>query len=164
MVRQSPRDRRRDPHGWREEGRDLLPAVAAGSIVGMPLLFTMEMWWRGITASEWHLLLLLGSTLLVNFGFSLFSGFRRESSVGEAASESITAVGIGLFYAFLVLSLIGEIDLDGTLTDLLGRVLIETAPVSLGISFANYHIRNKSREGDEARQPGAGAAAGKPLE
>ncbi len=148
----SPAQPGSDPHGWREEGSDLLRAIAAGSIVGMPLLYTMEMWTRGVTASAGHLLLLLAGTLLVNFVFSLFSGFRRESSVHEAASESVTAVAIGLVYSLGVLCLIGEITFDQALSDLIGKVLIETAPVSLGISFANYHLRNKSRDGDEEQE------------
>lgn len=138
-----------DEHGWRQEGRDLLRALAAGSIVGMPLLYTMEMWWRGMTLSDSRLLLILCATLLVNFVFSLLSGFRRESSATEAASESVSALAIGLLYSFGVLWLIGEITLQDAASDILGRVLIEAAPVSLGISFANYHLRNRSREGDE---------------
>jgi putative integral membrane protein (TIGR02587 family) len=138
-----------DPHGWREEGRDLLRGIAAGSIVGMPLLYTMEMWWHGMTVSEWHLVLLLAAILSINFVFCLLSGFRRESSIDEAASESVTAVAIGLLYSLGVLWLVGEITFDGAWTDILGKTLIETAPVSLGISFSNYHVRNRSREGEE---------------
>ena len=144
---------RDDPHGWRQEAKDLLRAIAAGSIVGMPLLYTMEMWWRGVTSSEWHLLLILAATLLVNFVFSLFSGFRPETSVIEAVSESVTAVGIGFVFSFAVLWLIGEIDFQGALSDLIGKVLIETAPVSLGISFANYHFGGQSRNGEEQQKP-----------
>lgn len=139
----------RDPHGWRQEGRDLLRGVAAGSIVGMPLLYTMEMWWHGMTVSEWHLVVLLASTLAVNFGFSLLSGFREESSVAEAASESVTAVAMGMLYSLGVLWLIGAVTFAGAWTDVVGKVLVEAAPVSLGISFANYHVRNKSREGED---------------
>ena len=77
-----------DRYGWREEGKDLLRAVAAGSIVGMPLLYTMEMWWHGMTLSAAHLLILLIATLVLNFCFSLFSGFRREYSFTAAAGSA----------------------------------------------------------------------------
>ena len=141
-------ENRSDPHGWREEGRDLLRAVAAGSIVGMPLLFTMEMWWRGTAASEWHLLALLAASLLINFGFCLVSGFRPHYSPGEAASEATTAVALGILYSTAVLWLIGEITFRERWSEVLGRVLVETAPVSLGISFANYQM-SKSRDGED---------------
>jgi putative integral membrane protein (TIGR02587 family) len=139
---------RGDPHGWREEGRDLLRAVAAGSIVGMPLLFTMEMWWRGMAVSDWHLLALLAASLLINFGFCLVSGFRPRYSPGEAASEATTAVALGILYSTAVLWLIGEITFRERWSEVLGRVLVETAPVSLGISFANYQM-SKSRDGED---------------
>jgi putative integral membrane protein (TIGR02587 family) len=141
----------RDPHGWRREGRDLLRAVAAGSIVGMPLLYTMEMWWHGMTVSHAHLLLLLAASLVINFAFSLFSGFRSEYSAWAAASESVEAVALGALYSLAVLGLIGEVTFDRPWSDILGKVLIETAPVSLGISFANYQVRNKSRDGEDDR-------------
>ena len=57
-----------------------MAAVAGGAIVGMPLLYTMEMWFHGMTLSEIHLLILLGVILIMNFGFSLVSGFRHDQS------------------------------------------------------------------------------------
>jgi len=137
----------------------MLRAIAAGSIVGMPLLYTMEMWWRGTTVTEWHLLALLGGSLVVNFLFSLVSGFRPRYSVGEAASESVTAVALGMLYSLAILWLIGEVTVGQALSDVLGRVLVETAPVSLGISFANYQVRNRSRDGDNPDDAN-GVAAG----
>jgi putative integral membrane protein (TIGR02587 family) len=148
-------DAESDPHGWREEGRDLLRAVAAGSIVGMPLLYTMEMWCRGTTLSAWHLLAVLAASVVINFFFSLFSGFRASYSATEALSESVTAVALGMLFSAAVLALIGELTFDRAWSDVLGRVLVEAAPVSLGISFANYQVRNKSRDGadDESSKP-----------
>lgn len=149
-----------DPHGWREEGRDLLRAIAAGSIVGMPLLYTMEMWWHGMTASAWHLLVLLAASLLINFTFSLFSGFRRGYSVPEAASEAVTSVALGAAYSLGVLCLIGEVTFDRAWSDILGKVLVEAAPVGLGISFANYQVRNKDRDGGDGDGGGEQQARG----
>src|SRR5688500_9626117 len=95
-----------DVHGWRQEGWDLLSAVAAGSIVGMPLLYTMEMWSHGMTRSPAHLLVLLVAMLAVNFLFSLFAGFREEYTAAEAMSESVTSVAMGMGLALGVLLLI----------------------------------------------------------
>jgi putative integral membrane protein (TIGR02587 family) len=140
-----------DPHGWRQELRDLARGVAAGSIVGMPLLFTMEMWWHGMTRSEEQLLVLLAATLGINFVLCRFGGFRQAYSVGEAASESVSSVGIGLLFSVAILWLIGEVEFDTASTDILGKVLIEAVPVSLGVSYANLSVRGKSRTGDDDR-------------
>lgn len=139
----------KDDSGWRREGQNLLQAVAAGAIVGVPLLYTMEMWWHGMTASEWDLLILLGVNLVINFGFCLFSGFREKHSVGEAADQAVTSVAMALLFSLAVLWLIHEVTFGRAWTDIAGRVLIEAVPVSLGISFANTQIRGQSRSGDE---------------
>src|SRR5688500_3560629 len=99
-----------DPRGWRQEGRDLMAAIAGGAIVGMPLIYTMEMWFNGMTLSPWHVLGILGATLVVNFFFCLISGFRDEWGLGEAVAESITSVGIALVFATVMLWLVSAID------------------------------------------------------
>lgn len=138
-----------DPHGWRREGRDLLQAVAGGAIVGMPLLYTMEMWQHGMTMSEWHLLGLLGAILALNFVFCLLSGFREENSLLVAAMESVTAVGIAIVFSTAILCLIGEIEFTIGAAEIIGKILLEAAPVSVGVSFAQAQMQGRSRTGDD---------------
>ena len=139
-----------------------MAAVAGGAIVGMPLLYTMEMWWHGMTMSPAHLLVLIVAILVMNFVFSVVSGFRRESTLVEAAMESVTSVGIGIVFSSLVLSVIGELKPAMSPAEVIGKVLLEAAAVSIGVSFANAQVRDKSRTGDDdderhgdggARQP-----------
>lgn len=138
----------RDRLGWSQEGLDLLRGVAAGAIVGMPLLFTMEMWWRGMTASPLHLLVLLVVLLAVNGVVCIFSGFRHETSLAAAAAEAVTSMGIGLVLAAAVLALIGELQADPAIAPAVAKILITATPVSLGVSFANAHIRGSGRAGN----------------
>jgi putative integral membrane protein (TIGR02587 family) len=147
-----------DGGGWREEGRNLACAVAGGAIVGMPLLYTMEMWWHGLVLSELHLLLVLAGTLVVNFLFSLSSGFREAYSVPEALSEALTAVGVGVVFSVVVLALIGEIRPGVAPVEIAGKILLEAAAVSIGASFANSQVRERSRQAQDG-SPGAGGAA-----
>jgi putative integral membrane protein (TIGR02587 family) len=140
---------RSDPYGFRRERKDLLRAVAGGSIVGMPLLYTMEMWYQGATLSPWHQLAVLGAILVVNFGFCLVSGFRHDRGVGEAVMEAFTSVGIALLYSTAILWLIGTIAPQTSLAESIGKILLEASAVSLGVSFAEAHFRGKSRTGDE---------------
>lgn len=138
-----------DPWGFRKEGRDLLAAIAAGAIVGMPLLFTMETWWRGMTMSPLRLLLLLATILAANFAFNFVSGFREGASrLADAAEEAVTAVGIGIVMSVGILLLIGELGTRQSLRVMTGKVLLEAAVVSIGVSFANTQIRGRSRRGD----------------
>lgn len=153
MSRDSSEGKHDDPHGWRQEGRDLLAAVAGGVIVGMPLLYTMEMWWHGMTVSEWHQLALLTAILLVNFGFSIVSGFRQEWSIPQALMETVTSVGIGIVLSAVILALIGEMKPGHTFSEISGKVLLEAAAVSIGVSFANVQVRDRSRTGDDEQKP-----------
>src|SRR5688500_8393658 len=138
-----------DSLGFRKEARELLAAVAAGSIVGMPLLFTMETWWRGMTLSPARLLLLLGAILVANFAFNLVSGFREGASrLSDAAEEAVTAVGVGILLAAAVLALIGELSFTESRQVMAGKVLLEAGVVSIGVSFANTQIRGRSRRGE----------------
>jgi len=146
--RNHPQERAPDRHGFKQEGKDLLRAVSAGSLVGFPLLLTMEMWWWGMVFEERRLLTVLGLTLLANFLFSFFVGFRREFSWSEAALESVTSVGMALVIAAGILWLIGEIDGESNLSEALGKILIEAIPVSIGVSFANSRLQGEAR-GDE---------------
>lgn len=136
----------------------MLRAVAAGAIVGIPLLYTMEMWWHGMILPESHLLIVLGAILFFNFLFSLFSGFREETSPASAAMEAVTAVGIGILFSAVILWLVGEFRMGQSTGEILGRIVFEAAPVSIGVSFANAQIQGKSRTGEdgegEAPPPG----------
>lgn len=100
-----------DPWGIRREGRDLLVAVTGGAIVGMPLLYTMEMWLHGMLLGPAHQLAMLIGLVIVNLLFSIVSGFRHEYGVKSALLESVTAVGIGILFSTFVLWLVGEIAL-----------------------------------------------------
>jgi putative integral membrane protein (TIGR02587 family) len=153
-------EQEKDRHGWRQEGKDLLRAVAGGAIVGMPLLYTMEMWWHGMTLSPRHLLILLVAILAVNFLFNLLSGFRRGHSVPEAVMEAVTAVGIGIVFSALVLWLIGELKPGVAPAEAVGKILLEAAVVSIGVSFANSQVLGKSRTGEEENGDSGGEGEG----
>ena len=133
--------------GFAQEGRDLLVAITGGAIVGMPLLYTMEMWSSGLRLDSSAQLALLVGTLFVNWLFSIVSGFRHEYGVLSAALESVTAVGIGLVFSGLILWLVGEIAAGDPSAEIIGKVLFQTVPVSLGVSVADAHVRGKQRDG-----------------
>jgi uncharacterized membrane protein len=98
-----------DRWGLRRELRDLLVAVTGGAILGMPLLYTMEMWLHGMLLGPAHQLALLLGVLVVNLLFSIVSGFRHEYGVKAALLESVSAVGIGMLFSAFILWLVGEI-------------------------------------------------------
>jgi putative integral membrane protein (TIGR02587 family) len=143
-----------DPWGVRREVRDLLVAITGGAIVGMPLLFTMEMWLHGMLLGPAQQLAMLFGTLVVNLLFSIVSGFRHEYGVKSALLESVSAVGIGLVFSALVLWLVGEIGPADAWGEITGKVLFQTSAVSIGVSVADAHVRGKRRAGDDEEKGG----------
>jgi putative integral membrane protein (TIGR02587 family) len=60
-------------------------------------------------------------------------------------------VALGILFSVAVLVLVGEVRFAAAAVETLGKVVIAAFPVSLGVSFANAHLRNKSRTGEENR-------------
>jgi putative integral membrane protein (TIGR02587 family) len=143
-----------DRWGLRREVRDLLVAVTGGAIIGMPLLYTMEMWLHGMLFGPEHQLALLFGILIVNLLFSIVSGFRHEYGVQSALLESVSAVGIGLVFSALILWLVGEIAPGDAWSEITGKVLFQASAVSIGVSVADAHVRGKRRAGDDDGQGG----------
>ena len=153
--------RSRDRWGFRREARDLLVAVTGGAILGMPLLYTMEMWLHGMLLGPYHQLALLLGILFVNLLFSIVSGFRHEYGVASALLESVTAVGMGMLFSTAVLWLVGELAPGDAWSVITGKVLLETTAVSIGVSVADAHVRGKRRDGSENGGSGGDGDPGK---
>jgi len=62
--------------------RDFLRAAAGGLLVGLPLLWTQEMWERGTTMPPLKLILLLG------VAFAVVVGFRSVASDASGPGSS----------------------------------------------------------------------------
>lgn len=124
----------------RQEGRDLLRGAAGGLIFGTPLLFTMEMWFQGMNFSPLHLLGMLAFAAFVNTCFSYASGLRehnKEHTFMGAVADAMTALALGIIVSVIVLGLIGLLDPNDGRDSLIGKVIIEAAAVSIGITFTN---------------------------
>jgi putative integral membrane protein (TIGR02587 family) len=120
--------------------RQLLRAVGGGLIIGLPLLFTMEMWFHSFLLSSWKLVVLLLVTFLVVIGYSALSGFRHERSWGELLIDSVHTMGIAAVVSALALLLLGRIGLDTGLRDAVGKVALQVIPVAFGVSLAGAQL------------------------
>lgn len=139
-----------------EEGRDLLRGAAGGLIFGTPLLFTMEMWFQGTSFSPPHLLGMLAFAAFVNICFSYASGLRAHNtdhSLLGAVADGITAMALGVIVAVLVLALIGMLDPAEGRDSMIGKIVIEAAAVSIGVTFTNRKFprgrKTRSRQYEE---------------
>ncbi len=138
-----------DPRGWKQEGKDLLRALAAGMIFGTPLLYTMEMWWNGVTFTPSRWLVLLFVTFCLNALLCYFRGIRKEYSIGEALSESASSVAIAILLSTGILILIDEISFETGVTAGLGKIIMQAVVVSIGISVTSRRFAEPDTKKDE---------------
>lgn len=141
-------------HPWRAEMTDLARAFSGAFLFGIPLLFTMEMWWIGQYAEPWKLVLLLGLTLIANLGLNYFAGFKPGQGWGNAIEETIDAVAAGVVASGVVLVTLDRIAIGDPLDSVLGKIILQSVPLSIGASLANIVFqKGDSRQGDDGPDP-----------
>lgn len=151
-----------DDGPWMVELRDVVRAVSGGLLFGVPLLYTMEVWWVGshTTAPQMAglLLLLIGPVFVLN----KTAGFRADPDVRtrDALADTIEAVAIGIVVASVVLVVLREVTVETPRRLALGKVLYESVPFSLGIGVA-HHFLHGGRSGplDDDSPSGPGGAS-----
>lgn len=135
--------------GWGREIKDFARAFSGAYIFGIPLLFTMEMWWLGEYAALWKLLAFLLVALAANFGFSYAAGFKRETSLGSALQQAVEALAVGIVAATVMLLVLNRIQPGDPLDTIAGTIVIQAVPLSIGASVANEIF---GRRGERQRQ------------
>jgi putative integral membrane protein (TIGR02587 family) len=120
------------------EINDLIKGVSGGLLFGVPLLYTMEVWFIGAQVEPSILLYILGATYVVIFLLTRTEGFRRNKStqLTETAIESIEALAIGIICAALMLILLQQINSSTSLDEGLGKIVFEGVPFSLGVALS----------------------------
>jgi putative integral membrane protein (TIGR02587 family) len=135
-------------HSWSREFHDLIRGVSGGFLFGIPLLYTMEVWWLGSVVQPQRMIVALVSTFVVVLLLNRMAGFRnsRDVSLIDAAMDSIEAQAIGLVCVALMLVLLREITLDTPLDEILGKIIFESVPFSIGVALANQFLSASTDE------------------
>ena len=128
--------------------RALARAAAGGLLFGMPLLYTMEVWWSGFVLPWWKLLVLLAVSALFVFAFSRLEGFRRNRTPGQAAWDSVIDFGLGAVIAAAALLLLGRLDGSSSLREWAGMVTLEAIPIAIGASVARSLLGERDPDGE----------------
>ncbi|MGB7085333.1 MAG: TIGR02587 family membrane protein [Phormidesmis sp.] len=137
----------------RHELDDLVRGVCGGFLFGVPLLYTVEVWWIGSSVSPAHLLAVLLTTLLVCYLFSRTAGFRKAQALRErvAVGDAIEAIAIGLVCAAVMLIILRQITFETRFSEALGKVIFESVPFSLGVSLANQFLQSSDDQGSDSQ-------------
>lgn len=131
-------------------------AVGGGLVIGLPLLFTMEVWWHAFLLPVWKILLLVAIAFVIVLGYNSVAGFRRERTLGELLVDSVDTLGLGIVVALVALVLLGRIDLDTSLRDAAGKVALEAIPIAFGASVAVTQLSGSDSDSEQPKGAGAG--------
>ena len=124
----------------------------------------MEVWWIGSSAKPPMMMVAIALTFTIVFLLNRTEGFRkhkRNSRPLEAVIDTIKAMAIGLASSAFLLLLLRELTSETPTREVLGKIIFESVPFSLGVALANQSnqflgdTRNASSEGrisDEEKQ------------
>lgn len=141
---------------WATELVEVVRAASGGLLFGIPLLYTMEVWWSGTEARPERLIGVLAVTFVPVFLLNHTGGFRstKDTRVSETLMDTIIAVALGLVLGCAVLILLREITPDTPSRVALGKVIYEAMPFCIGIGVANHFLRGGRDEGDDGSRGG----------
>ena len=149
------------PGPWEQQLHDLALAFSGAFLFGVPLLFTMEMWWIGEYAALWKLFLFLALAFLVNVMLAHFAGFKDEATLAANIRQAIIAVAVGAVTSTVVLLVLNRIGPDDPLDSILGKIIIQIVPLSIGASAASSILAR--REGSTGGEKDASQKPTTPL-
>lgn len=125
----------------REFGRGII----GGLLFGIPIIYTMEVWWTGFLASPEKLLVFVIATFILLLGYNKFAGMRQDASFAEICRDSVEEIGLAFIIIFLFLWLIGRINMDMPMYEILGKTIVESMIMAIGISVGTAQLGQKSK-------------------
>lgn len=136
--------------GWRHELVDAARAATGGFLFGIPLLYTMEVWWAGQRTTPVRSLVVLAVCYASLLVLHRVSGFREDSDVtfGDAARDAAEALALGLVLTAGVLVLLREITTDTPTGVALSKIVYQSVPFGLGVGVARVLLLDDG-EGDD---------------
>lgn len=140
--------------------------VAGGVILGLPLIYTQEVWLLGASIPPFAILALLAASFGLNFALSHFVGF-RAGRTHRSLEDSLVGFGLSILLATGLLLLLHRIHLGLRLENVTGIIALSSVPASLGFALGNALAPEEGGEGQDQMQGGGGdllaAAAGAVL-
>ncbi|WP_310489910.1 TIGR02587 family membrane protein [Chamaesiphon sp. VAR_69_metabat_338] len=133
---------------FKKEIRDSIRGAASGFLFGIPLLYTMEVWWIGSYAEPLPMLIALFTNFVVVFLLIRTEGFRGtvDTTMRDTSIDSIQTLAIGFVCTALTLVLLRQIDLNTSINEAVGKIIYESVPFTLGVAVADSFL-----SGDRSR-------------
>jgi putative integral membrane protein (TIGR02587 family) len=137
-------ERNRQQNIWKNEINDIVRGICGGLLFGIPLLYTMEVWWIGSLIKQRIILIAIALTFIIIYFLNRTEGFRKyrrkQNRPYEAVLNTVKAMAIGIVCSTLMLILLQEITTHNSLKESLGKIIFESVPFTLGVALANQFL------------------------
>ncbi len=141
---------------WSNELNDIIRGASGGFLFGIPLLYTMEVWWIGSYTTPAEMSIAIATTFIVVFLLTRTEGFRKTKDIRwlEAAIDTVEAIAIGIVCAAIILFLLREITPETPLQEALGKIIFEGLPFALGVALARGFLSgDRYQSSDSEKEP-----------
>lgn len=143
---------KRRKNQWSNELHDIIRGASGGFLFGIPLLYTMEVWWIGSSTKPAQMSIAIVTTFAVVLLLTRTEGFRKTKDIRwlDAAIDTVEAIAIGIVCAAVILFLLREIKPDTPLQQALGKIIFEGLPFSLGVALASGFLSGDRYESSDS--------------
>lgn len=141
---------------------DLMRGVAGGILLGVPLLYTQEVWDHGETLDPLVILGVLAAAFGLSTALSYYVGF-RPGRTHRPFEDATVAMGLSAVLALGLLFLFDRVRVGMPFENALGIVALTGAPIGVGFAIGSALAPREGGEGSERMRGGQGdllAAAG----
>lgn len=120
-------------------------------IFALPMFMTMEMWELGFSIDRSRLLLLLVVNIPLLVLLSDRVGFEETTSWRDAGRDAAIAYAIGITSSLIILFSVGVLKPDQPLSEIIGKVAIQSVPASIGALLGRSQLNGDSngQSGDD---------------
>lgn len=129
--------------------------VAGGVILGLPLVYTQEVWLHGATLRPYVILGLLVISFGLNLALSRYVGFERGRTQ-RPLEDAVVGFGCSFVLAAVLLFLLERIEPSMAAENILGIIALTSIPTSLGFALGNALAPVGGGEGAEEMKGSSG--------
>lgn len=141
---------RRSRGGAKRAVRDFGRAAGGALIFSLPMLMTMELWSLGFYLDRFRLMLLFVTTLPLLVVLSRHIGFERTEGWRDDVVDALIALGVAALVCAALLVLFGAIGFDTPADEIVGKLVIQMAPASIGALLAKSQFGAETGDGEDA--------------
>lgn len=127
--------------------------IAGGLLFSLPMLYTMEMWWTGFIAGPLELIIYLCVGIFLLMMYNHYVGLSHDHTWKEGLVESMQEMGLGLVLTIFILWITNRIGHSMSLDEVLGKTIVESVTVAIGISVGKTQLGgNADQEVEDTKE------------